>query len=279
MGFWVAIIHRWIETLIALRTDYTTFFVGVQIDVAIFTGAGVTSFCICADSIFVTIIGEAIGTFILVNTLAFSTGLEKAWLAFTNTPHANRVHKRSAVCINVTCAWLLSGGWLCRKNLGDRWTIGDSVSDKVVNTNANSGVVRRYNATRVFMTNKTYTHIPCKTFERTPFHCHIVPYIASIRENGFIARETTTFEFLRRIVVHTERAKFVPVGTWIGQCLTFVDGMCAVSAFESIGALLIMSDTWIIFLGVSTGNHTLFGESADVNEQSEQWQRKELHLA
>jgi hypothetical protein len=107
------------------------------------------------------------------------------------------------------------------------------------------------------MTNKTDADIPCKTLERTPFDCHIVHYIARIGEKGFIARETTALEFLRRIIVDTECADPVPAGTWIGRCLTLVDIVCTVSTVESVGASLITSKVkvWIVLLVSGTGSH------------------------
>jgi hypothetical protein len=105
------------------------------------------------------------------------------------------------------------------------------------------------------MTNKTDTDIPCKTLERTPFNCHIVGYIARIGEKGFIARETTALEFLRRIIVDTECADPVPAGTWIGRCLTLVDIVCTVSTMESVWASLITSKKWFVLLVSGTGSH------------------------
>ena len=54
------------------------------------------------------------------------------------------------------------------------------------------------------MANKIDAHISWNTLERTPFSWHVVLDVTSVGENGFVAGETTTFEFLRRIVVDTK---------------------------------------------------------------------------
>jgi hypothetical protein len=89
------------------------------------------------------------------------------------------------------------------------------------------------------MTNKTNTHIPCKTLERTPFNRHIVLDVARVGENGIVARKATAFEFLWRIIVDTERAFFIPACTGIGRSLTFIDVIFAVTSAEAVGAFLI----------------------------------------
>jgi hypothetical protein len=91
------------------------------------------------------------------------------------------------------------------------------------------------------MTNKTNTHIPCKTLERTPFNRHIVLDVARVGENGIVARKATAFEFLWRIIVDTERAFFIPSSTGIWGLQTFIDFIVAVAASEAVRAFQIVA--------------------------------------
>ncbi len=91
------------------------------------------------------------------------------------------------------------------------------------------------------MTNKTNTHIPCKTLERTPFNRHIVLDVARVGENGIVARKATAFEFLWGVVVDTEGASFIPACTGIRRSPTFVDVIFAVTSFKTFGTFLVVA--------------------------------------
>ena len=54
------------------------------------------------------------------------------------------------------------------------------------------------------MTNDIDTSILGNTLKGTPFDWYIVLYVLRVRENGIVARSTTTLKFLGRIIVDTE---------------------------------------------------------------------------
>ena len=72
------------------------------------------------------------------------------------------------------------------------------------------------------MANEIDTHVSCNTLERTPFDWHVVFDVASVGENGIVAREAPTFEFLWRVVVDTERPLLVTPSAGVRRRFTFV---------------------------------------------------------
>jgi hypothetical protein len=97
-------------------------------------------------------------------------------------------------------------GWiLCWNGPWGRGAIGDAVADEVVVASANWQIIRGHLAACIFMANKINTKISLNTLKRAPFGWHnVVVDVASIGEDGFVAREATAFELLWKIVVDTE---------------------------------------------------------------------------
>ncbi len=59
-----------------------------------------TSFGICTNGIVMTVVGISVGTFILIEALAFPATFVETGLAFACTVQAKGVFKRTAVGIN-----------------------------------------------------------------------------------------------------------------------------------------------------------------------------------
>ena len=135
--------------------------------------------------------------------------------------------------------------------------MGDPVSDQVVLANANCRVVGRHHALGVLMANKFDTYIFWKTLQWKPFNWNIVKDVASIGEDGVVARETTAFVFLWRIIVDAEGAAFVATSTGIDLRFTLVYALCTVMPLESIRTFVITwtaEEHWFVLLCHSKSN-------------------------
>jgi hypothetical protein len=197
LRFLFAIVHGRRQTFIGLGTYSTWLDIRVQIMIAILTGAKVATLRVGTNGVLVTVIGEAIRTLILTDAMAFPITLVKALLAGTSPSNAQRVLKfRTAVGIRLAPLWWNSP-W-------GRGATGDAVADEVVVASANWQIVRGHLAACIFMAKEINTHVAWNASDRTPFHWHVVLDVASTGKNGIVARKTTTFESLWRVVVDTE---------------------------------------------------------------------------
>jgi hypothetical protein len=175
---------------------------------AIIAFALVASLCIYTSGISVAIVATIIDTLIDILAVALPRGSKESFPTHAQSIGTFRTFPQNNTAFGIGCASLWTSS--CRSQfvysscLRGKRTIGDTVSDKVFVANANCRVVRRYLATCILMANKTDAHIPRNTLNGSPLEWHVLRDVASVGENGIIAGEAPTFEFLWRVVVDTE---------------------------------------------------------------------------
>ena len=184
--------------------------------VSVLTGASIATLRAAANGILMTIVGIAIRTLILTDTLTFAVASIEAGIAFAQTHYATGILEFDTIRVHPARQWCTRWRFL-DFNLRWRRTTGDTVSNEVIDADAHGCVVGRHDAPGVLMTNEFDTDIFWKTLQGTPFYCNIVMDVTSVGEDGVVARETTAFEFLGRIIIDAEGAASVPTSTWIDR--------------------------------------------------------------
>jgi hypothetical protein len=168
--------------------------------ITLIAGACIASFGGDANGVLVAVISISFCTLIFTDTSAFPVASVETTLTLARALLTDRILELCTVGVFVAslrCRFLHNRlrGW---------GAVSETVSDKVVIASANWHIVRVHLAACIFMANNTNARVLWNALERALFNWHVVRHVASIGKNGIVARKTTTFESLWRVVVDTE---------------------------------------------------------------------------